>query len=575
MEHHFEAVHLYLWRNPWDQWWSYKVSPYFDTANLMILNARQLPPVFQGVCDHLGFREYHGETIDQEIAHFDARRLDTTQSYFLFYALWYHAIYQGLRIADVTLSIDGLSLSPDYRARTLTQLEGLGLEGLDFSDCRVHRGWFSKSDIDFFVQIEHTVRALFGRYGYDQEPAFRIASLQEEWCNTGASNRGAGDVDPELQEDLERMRLLVRREESEQARLRKEIVTLRQDLPRLHKADAELRSIYDSVLWKLTTPLREAYWKVRSVYRSRRNFSLAAGHPSLLLTEAAFSHCPVCRAVSPSSYDNQEWMVSGQRYRLLKCLACGSAFTSPLPSETVLENLYRTSFDYRWYQDHYDAKLQDCRMRIQEYGSLLGKRVLDFGGGVGYFSKAASEVGLESITYDPYVDSDIPGKNNWDSVIMLHVLEHSNDLDRTISQIKNFLVPGGRLIVVVPNFASLGYQMLGMRWVWAQPPLVHVFHFTASGLEALLARHGFIDFETSFHERWDANLYCDLKHVERFRSRDALWGLRPFNRFPFYRRWVARRNAKLRFAGLDVALHEYDARRDIYSELKITAVLGK
>jgi SAM-dependent methyltransferase len=214
-------------------------------------------------------------------------------------------------------------------------------------------------------------------------------------------------------------------------------------------------------------------------------------------------------------------------------------------------------------------------MRIEEYGSLLGKRVLDFGGGMGYFSKAAFEVELKSITYDPYVSSSIPTKGHWDCVVALHVLEHSNDLDRTISQIKDFLTPGGRVIFAVPNAAGLGYQKLGMRWVWAQPPLVHIFHFTANGLKALLTRHGFGDLEVSYHERWDANLYCDLEHEKQFRSWDSHWGLRPFKAFQPYRRWIARRNARRRFEGLEQALATYDPRSDAYAELELTGVLKR
>ena len=283
--------------------------------------------------------------------------------------------------------------------------------------------------------------------------------------------------------------------------------------------------------------------------------------------------CPVCQGGESLPFDEQEWRVDGVSYRLLSCTSCGSIFTFPPPSDSTLENIYRTSFDYRWYQDHYDAKLRDCRMRIREYGPFLGKRVLDFGGGVGYFSRAATEAGLESTTYDPYVNAALPAGSHWDSVVALHVLEHSNNLDRTITQIKNFLIPGGRVIIAVPNAAGLGYQKLGMRWVWAQPPLVHVFHFTAVGLKALLSRHGFSNLEENYHERWDANLYCDLEQVEQFRKWDADWGRRPFKAFQPYRRWIARRNTQRRFEGLEKALVDYDPHNEAYSELQIVGTL--
>lgn len=147
----------------------------------------------------------------------------------------------------------------------------------------------------------------------------------------------------------------------------------------------------------------------------------------------------------------------------------------PRPPDAALRTIYGTSFDYQWYRDHFDAKLQDCRGRVKEYQSLLGQRVLDFGGGVGYLSQAL-KVGL-SATYDPYLSEVVPARTAWDSVVALHVLEHSNDLDRTVSAMREWLEPCGRLIVAVPNFSGLGYREQGMHWVWAQPPLVHLLHF--------------------------------------------------------------------------------------------------
>lgn len=283
--------------------------------------------------------------------------------------------------------------------------------------------------------------------------------------------------------------------------------------------------------------------------------------------------CFVCFEGVSRAYAGQHWLISGIDYRLYKCGSCGCAFTVPQPGDEVLSSLYRYSFDYRWYRDHYATKLRDCRDRLKEYGPLLGGRVLDFGGGLGYFAAAARELGLESLAFDPYVSGQAPQPKRWDSAVALHVLEHSNDLDRTLGEIKNLLLPGGRLVLAVPNFESLGYQSEGMKWVWAQPPLVHVFHFTAIGLRALLARHDFVDVKVSYHERWDANLYCDVEHAETYRKWDAAWAKRPFNKTPLYRRLIARINSQRRYAGLEKALKDYDPHNSRYAELQITGVL--
>ncbi len=285
------------------------------------------------------------------------------------------------------------------------------------------------------------------------------------------------------------------------------------------------------------------------------------------------NNCPVCSEGTPIPYSEQKWEFWGNSYRLDSCPSCGCVFTSPLPDDETLKKVYETGFDYRWYQDHYNAKLRDARARVQEYRDIMGKRILDFGGGMGYFSSAAREHGCHSITYDPFVNPGTLTEDKWDTVVSMHALEHSNDLSRTIEQIKDLLVPGGKLILAVPNFLSLGYRKLGMDWVWAQPPLIHTFHLTADGIKKLLARHGFTDFCVSYHERWDANLYTDYKMRDIFRKIDALWGYKYLNSLMVYRRLAALTNSFLRFRGLKRALENYHPDNDIYAELQVVSSL--
>lgn len=280
--------------------------------------------------------------------------------------------------------------------------------------------------------------------------------------------------------------------------------------------------------------------------------------------------CSVCQKKGLSAYGDWKWNVYGIEYRMALCNSCGSAFTTPLPDDALLKKIYGSSFDYRWYKDHYNAKISDCRVRLTEYRSIMGKRVLDFGGGMGYFSELARKDGFESVTYDPYIDSNIP-EGIWDTLVSLHMLEHSNNLDKTIELMKSLLGPGGNIILAVPNFACKGYSEQGMYWVWAQPPFFHIFHFTAVGLKSLLERHGFKDIKISYHERWDANLYTDLKNVNIFRKLDAAWGKKPFNSFVTYRKMIAKGNSYLRFKGLEKALQGYTPENEIFAELQVTA----
>lgn len=281
--------------------------------------------------------------------------------------------------------------------------------------------------------------------------------------------------------------------------------------------------------------------------------------------------CTVCHESMVQCYGEWQWNIRGQVYRLSSCPICGSVFTDPLPDNAALKKLYKTEFDYQWYRDYYIAKIRDCRQRIEGYRRFMGRRVLDFGGGLGYFSQLARKQGYHSITYDPYTTRGDLQEKEWDTIVSLHMLEHSNNPDKTIRLIKSLLVPGGKLILAVPNFSCRGYNELGMYWVWAQPPLLHIFHFTATGLKSLLMRHGFIELQISYHERWDANLYTDLEKVEKFRKMDAAWSRKPFNSIPLYRKLIAYRNSFLRFKGLEKAIKNYNPDDENYAELQIVA----
>jgi SAM-dependent methyltransferase len=261
--------------------------------------------------------------------------------------------------------------------------------------------------------------------------------------------------------------------------------------------------------------------------------------------------CAACGAVAREEPDHG-WEFFGRTWKLVRCGACGSSRTDPLPDDATLAQLYSGSFDYGWYRHHYPAKLADAALRLAELraaGVALGPRLLDFGGGVGYFSRAARLLGIDAQTWDPMLAAGSPPPQGaFDTVVALHVIEHANRIDETVARLRSFVRPGGSAIVVVPNAGGEGYRARGAGWVWAQPPLIHVHHLTEPGLRALLGRHGLEIERVTFHDRWDANGMSDLVLSRWFGRLDAEWGrrrrLRPL---------VAARNSLLRYAALAAA----------------------
>jgi len=256
----FGGRHLFLWRHPWDQWWSYKVTPYFDTANLLILNADRIPPVFAEIRTLLNFTPHHDTSIEREFAYFDSHGLHAEQSYLLFYALWYHAMHEGLRTADAVIGIDALSRIAEYRQKTISSLEAIGITGLDFSGAIIPQGSYPESDRTFFAPIEEQVERLFEKYGYAPATAVQISELRDRIPRD--------DSNPS--KDLVRIRELARRNFSAAADIRHQIWEQRLEIERLTRCEAELLSIYASRPWKIIHPLLRTFWNLRAGYRRMR-----------------------------------------------------------------------------------------------------------------------------------------------------------------------------------------------------------------------------------------------------------------------------------------------------------------
>ena len=283
--------------------------------------------------------------------------------------------------------------------------------------------------------------------------------------------------------------------------------------------------------------------------------------------------CPACHGIAVNLLEGETRQAGGQAFKLAQCATCGTAFTTPCPEDSLLRDFYSTSFSYELYQAFYPAKCRESCERLKEYRPLLGKHILDFGGGLGYFSQAARDLGYNSVTYDPYTSNALSlSSKSWDTVVVLHTLEHANDPDRMCQQIKRMLVPGGRIILAVPNFCGRGYRERGMRWVWAQPPLVHLVHFTEYGLTTLLKRHGFTDIQVSYHERWNANYICDIKLNWLFGFISQLQFVPMLRKVAIYRRCIAGIETRLRYHWFQKSLACPLANPVDYAELQVTAV---
>lgn len=176
-----DGYHIFLWRNPWDQWWSYKVSPYFDTANQAIINAPNAPLAVQLMLKELCLNSYAEHDLKDALDLYDAQPISSENSYLIFYMLWCLSMREGLEHAHLLVNIDHLSESASYREEIEDTLTRAGIEDVDFSDCHVPQGTYSKPEQSLFLRMESKVHRYLRSTGWSESELDRIVSFREDF----------------------------------------------------------------------------------------------------------------------------------------------------------------------------------------------------------------------------------------------------------------------------------------------------------------------------------------------------------------------------------------------------------
>jgi SAM-dependent methyltransferase len=194
---------------------------------------------------------------------------------------------------------------------------------------------------------------------------------------------------------------------------------------------------------------------------------------------------------------------------LERCTSCGLVATRELPTFEY-DKRYFVNDDSGGYAFDsafalaYDTKRFDAELGRIEARGLHGS-VLDVGCATGTFLRRALArgwrcAGVEIADYArqrvqtelgvPVVASlaELPGDARYDLVTLHHVLEHIHE---PLGFLRDEIRPrvGRRLLIEVPNFASLGSRVHGPRWRDLRPDQ-HVIHYTPETLGRLVEQAG-------------------------------------------------------------------------------------
>lgn len=194
----------------------------------------------------------------------------------------------------------------------------------------------------------------------------------------------------------------------------------------------------------------------------------------------------------------------------IRCCRCGVATTSPWPDDAQLSAAYAP-----WYRPSGGrfSGLGDAVLR-RTRSALAGRLdkvlpdgpVLDVGAGDGTLVAALRARGREAVGVDPYAARNHPhvraGRledidGSWSAVVFWHSLEHLRAPAEALAHAARLIVPGGTLVVAVPNAASMQARLFGDRWLALDLPR-HLVHLTPAALLTTLADLGFAAEKVSY-----------------------------------------------------------------------------
>jgi SAM-dependent methyltransferase len=184
----------------------------------------------------------------------------------------------------------------------------------------------------------------------------------------------------------------------------------------------------------------------------------------------------------------------------LRCRRCGAQTTWPVPTEAELERAYGS-----WYRPP-DGRFSSVgdrllgRLRARLAGRLAHIAppgpVLDVGAGDGALldaltARGRAAVGLERrSTRDDVRAMDLTEvRERWAAIVFWHSLEHLRDPGATLERAAHLLLPGGVIVIAMPNADSVQARVFGDRWLALDLPR-HLVHVPAAALLARLQAVG-------------------------------------------------------------------------------------
>jgi len=248
----------------------------------------------------------------------------------------------------------------------------------------------------------------------------------------------------------------------------------------------------------------------------------------------------------------------GSTLALDRCEDCGFIFCSDERVDHLVAN-YEQLEDVEYERGGENRTLQMRELLKKTMQRAPAARtVLDIGAGIGLMVAEAERLGLEATGVEPsryfverakkttgvhllqgiFPHPDLAGRQ-FDLIFLIDVIEHVSNPVELLRVCGEVLEPGGLILVVTPDLASLAARALGQRWWHFR--LAHVGYFTRQSL-TLAASKANLEPAGSYRPSWVFPIHYLAHRVGEYLP------VRPLNRLaqtlpPL--RWVYQRKIRL------------------------------
>lgn len=223
----------------------------------------------------------------------------------------------------------------------------------------------------------------------------------------------------------------------------------------------------------------------------------------------------------------KDFTVSNETFGLYKDGKTDMLISFPKPESSQLPKYYQsnnyishTDRKANWFELCYQIiksfALKNKVKCIESFSESKGS-LLDIGAGTGDFLKQAKKSGWNVVGAEPnesarklannkgielFENTSNLENSSFDVITMWHVLEHVENLDEQVTELKRLLKPKGTLLIAVPNYRSYDAKYYKRFWAAYDVPR-HLWHFSKKSIKVIFGKSDFKVVEI-LPMKWDA-----------------------------------------------------------------------